>query len=51
MGLKSNPIMRSFLVGGSPGERGLNLIMKADGRIINLGSKTAFATEPGVSEN
>ncbi|XP_033609037.1 5-oxoprolinase isoform X3 [Cryptotermes secundus] len=33
--------------GGSPGERGLNLIMKSDGRIISLGSKTAIATEPG----
>jgi hypothetical protein len=43
--------MRSFLAGGSPGERGLNLIVKADGRIINLGTKTFFATEPGVSEN
>jgi N-methylhydantoinase B/oxoprolinase/acetone carboxylase alpha subunit len=43
--------MRSFLAGGYPGERGLNLIMKADGRIISLGSKTAIATEPGVSEN
>jgi N-methylhydantoinase B/acetone carboxylase, alpha subunit len=43
--------MRSFLVGGSPGKRGLNLIIKADGRVISLGSKTAFSTEPGVSEN
>jgi N-methylhydantoinase B/oxoprolinase/acetone carboxylase alpha subunit len=43
--------MRYFLVGGSPGERGSNLIIKADGRIINLGSKTAIATEPGVSKN
>lgn len=33
--------------GGGPGAKGLNLMIKADGRIINLGSKTAISVEPG----
>lgn len=33
--------------GGGPGAKGLNLMIKADGRIIYLGSKTAINVDPG----
>ncbi|KAJ1519393.1 hypothetical protein ONE63_004685 [Megalurothrips usitatus] len=35
------------LHGGEDGEKGLNLMLKADGRVIYLGSKTAINVEPG----
>ncbi|KAJ8938506.1 hypothetical protein NQ318_005170, partial [Aromia moschata] len=37
------------LEGGDPGARGLNLLIRASGRAINLGPKTAAPVEPGVS--
>lgn len=39
-----------FFQGGSPGARGLNLLIRADGRTINLGPKTAVAVNAGVSK-
>ncbi|XP_044265519.1 5-oxoprolinase [Tribolium madens] len=33
--------------GGSPGARGLNLLIRVDGRTINLGPKTAVPISPG----
>lgn len=36
-------------IGGYPGERGLNLLHRADGRVISLGPKTAVHVYPGVS--
>lgn len=35
------------LHGGEDGQKGLNLMLKADGRVIYLGSKTAINVEPG----
>ncbi|XP_049939893.1 5-oxoprolinase [Schistocerca serialis cubense] len=35
------------MAGGSAGEKGLNLMLKRDGRVINLGPKTAIDVEPG----
>ncbi|XP_054270976.1 5-oxoprolinase-like [Macrosteles quadrilineatus] len=35
------------LEGGMPGAKGLNLMIKSDGRVIYLGSKTAINVEPG----
>ncbi|XP_057652765.1 5-oxoprolinase isoform X1 [Diorhabda carinulata] len=35
------------LEGGEPGSRGMNLLIRADGRIINLGPKTAVSVQPG----
>ncbi|XP_059827580.1 5-oxoprolinase [Hypanus sabinus] len=35
------------LDGGEPGARGLNLLIRQDGRTINLGAKTSVAIEPG----
>ncbi|XP_067005081.2 5-oxoprolinase isoform X2 [Anabrus simplex] len=35
------------LNGGHPGEKGLNLLVRNDDRIINLGGKTAINVEPG----
>ncbi|PIO23846.1 hypothetical protein AB205_0014510 [Aquarana catesbeiana] len=37
-----------FSVGGSPGDAGLNLLHRRDGRTINLGGKTSVPLEPGV---
>ncbi|KAJ3636928.1 hypothetical protein MTP99_000429 [Tenebrio molitor] len=37
------------LNGGGPGARGLNLLIRADGRTINLGPKNAVTIQPGVS--
>ncbi|KAJ3647751.1 hypothetical protein Zmor_019612 [Zophobas morio] len=37
------------LKGGGPGARGLNLLIRTDGRTINLGPKTAVPIQPGVS--
>ncbi|KAK7866095.1 hypothetical protein R5R35_011613 [Gryllus longicercus] len=33
--------------GGGPGAKGLNLLLRNDGRCINLGGKTAIDVEPG----
>lgn len=33
--------------GGEPGKRGLNLLIKTDGRIVNLGGKTAVPCDAG----
>ncbi|XP_066572206.1 5-oxoprolinase isoform X3 [Amia ocellicauda] len=35
------------LNGGEPGAPGLNLLRRADGRVINLGAKTSVNLEPG----
>jgi len=35
------------MAGGQPGKRGENLLFKTDGRIVNLGSKTAVDIETG----
>ncbi|MBN3300414.1 OPLA oxoprolinase, partial [Amia calva] len=35
------------LSGGEPGAPGLNLLRRADGRVINLGAKTSVNLEPG----
>lgn len=35
--------------GGYPGARGLNLLVRADGKTINLGPKTAVPVGTGVS--
>jgi hypothetical protein len=34
--------------GGEPGRTGLNLLIKPDGRIVNLGGKTAIDVQTGV---
>lgn len=36
------------LNGGEPGQRGLNLVERVDGRIINLGPKNTIEMGPGV---
>lgn len=36
-------------LGGYPGQRGLNLLHRDDGRVISLGPKTAVDVYPGVS--
>ncbi|KAG6451502.1 hypothetical protein O3G_MSEX007183 [Manduca sexta] len=33
--------------GGEPGERGLNLLLRTDGRLINLGGKASVEAYPG----
>ncbi|KAL0812063.1 hypothetical protein ABMA28_009453, partial [Loxostege sticticalis] len=33
--------------GGEPGERGLNLLQRTDGRLINLGGKSSIVANPG----
>ncbi|XP_013191832.1 5-oxoprolinase [Amyelois transitella] len=33
--------------GGEPGERGLNLLLRSDGRLINLGGKASIEAYPG----
>lgn len=33
--------------GGEPGERGLNILQRVDGRVINLGGKTSILCYPG----
>jgi len=38
-----------FLLGGEPGSPGLSLLLKADGRIVNLGGKASVNIKPGVS--
>jgi 5-oxoprolinase (ATP-hydrolysing) len=35
------------LEGGGPGERGLNLFIRADGRVLNIGAKNEIRAEPG----
>lgn len=37
-------------VGGEPGERGLNLLIRKDGRTVNLGGKTSVTVYPGVRD-
>lgn len=39
----------NFSLGGDPGSPGLSLLLKADGRIINLGGKASVNMKPGVS--
>lgn len=39
------------LKGGLPGARGRNTLIKANGRVINLGAKTAVPVIAGVSRN
>lgn len=34
--------------GGEPGARGLNLLIRKDGRTVNLGGKTSVPVYPGV---
>lgn len=36
------------LHGGEPGARGLNLLIRKNGRTVNLGSKTSVTVYPGV---
>lgn len=36
------------LAGGEPGARGLNLLIRKDGRTVNLGGKTSVLVYPGV---
>ena len=36
------------LMGGEPGARGLNLLIRKDGRTVNLGGKTSVPVYPGV---
>lgn len=38
-----------FWIGGFPGHRGLNLLIRKDGRMINLGAKASVDVKPGVS--
>lgn len=38
-----------FMAGGEPGSPGLSLLLKSDGRTINLGGKAAVRMKPGVS--
>ena len=35
------------LGGGSPGSRGINLLVRRDGRVVNIGSKSTFHVESG----
>lgn len=39
----------SCVLGGEAGERGLNLLERTDGRLINLGGKASIEAYPGVS--
>jgi hypothetical protein len=39
------------MAGGGPAKTGLNLLKKPDGRIINLGGKTAVNVTTGVCSN
>ncbi|XP_077480992.1 5-oxoprolinase [Stigmatopora argus] len=46
--LSERRAMRPYgLEGGEAGAAGLNLLHKADGRILNLGAKTSVSLEPG----
>nr|CAI5830279.1 unnamed protein product [Callosobruchus analis] len=36
-----------LIPGGEPGARGYNFLVRADGRVINLGPKTAVQVFPG----
>lgn len=36
--------------GGEPGASGLNLLIRKDGRTVNLGGKTSVTVYPGVRE-
>lgn len=53
-GLGSRNIKLNFfslsLPGGEPGSAGINLLLKADGRIVNLGGKASVNIQPGVSD-
>ncbi|XP_048142289.1 5-oxoprolinase isoform X1 [Corvus hawaiiensis] len=35
------------MAGGLPGAPGLNLLLRRDGRLINLGGKSSVSVEPG----
>ena len=39
----------NHISGGEPGSPGLSLLLKTDGRIINLGGKASVKMKPGVS--
>uniref|UniRef100_A0A8C3UN50 5-oxoprolinase n=1 Tax=Catharus ustulatus TaxID=91951 RepID=A0A8C3UN50_CATUS len=39
------------MAGGLPGAPGLNLLLRRDGRVINVGGKGQVSVEPGVSKN
>ena len=39
----------NLILGGEPGSPGLSLLLKTDGRIINLGGKASVKMKPGVS--
>ncbi|XP_066151271.1 5-oxoprolinase [Euwallacea fornicatus] len=46
--LTERRVLRPYgMDGGQPGARGLNLLIRADGRTINLGPKTAVQVLPG----
>ncbi|XP_065520206.1 5-oxoprolinase [Lathamus discolor] len=48
--LSERRVLRPYgLRGGSPGAPGLNLLLRRDGRTINLGGKSSVSVEPGVS--
>lgn len=42
------PPTSPLLAGGEPGARGLNLLIRKDGRTVNLGGKTSVPVYPGV---
>lgn len=44
------PTLNRFLFsGGNPGAKGLNLLLKSNGHVINLGGKTSVPVNAGVS--
>ncbi|XP_065520659.1 5-oxoprolinase-like, partial [Lathamus discolor] len=46
--LSERRVLRPYgLRGGSPGAPGLNLLLRRDGRTINLGGKSSVSVEPG----
>lgn len=46
--LSERRVLRPYgLCGGSPGAPGLNLLLRHDGRTINLGAKSSVSVEPG----
>lgn len=43
-----NNVLFLFWSGGEAGAAGLNLLHRADGRVLNLGAKTSVSLQPGV---
>lgn len=39
------------IIGGTEGKKGLNLIMRRDGSVVNLGAKQSYEVNPGVSNS